>query len=1283
MPPKKIKPGKKVSDATELRHQAEQKLLARRKKNAAASANETDNQRLVHELQVHQIEVEMQNEELIQARAESEAALRQYADLYDFAPAGYFTLARDGKIKTTNLVGADLLGLERSELIGRRFGRFVSVESRPTFSAFLAKVFSTGGSNEVCEVSLQKDESAPMWAHIEAATDNRQEICRAVVVDITERKQAEEALALERNLLRSLIDNLPDFIYVKDTEGRNILNNLACARRTGLSSPQEMLGTTDFDHFPQELAARYLADDQKVLRSGQPLLQHEEPTVDAAGNPQWISTTKVPLRDGQGKIYGLVGAGRDITESKLREKELRSNGELLHMTSEMAKIGGWEFDALTLEGTWTDEVARIHDLDSATPTNANLGLSFYLPDSRSKIEQAIKDAIESAQPYDLELQMVSAKGNQKWVRTMGVPVVEDDKVIKVRGIFQDITERKQAEEALRESEDKFKYLFDHSVIGKSLTQLSGAMEVNDSLAKMLGYAREELSNFNWRDITHPDDIELNERALVPLMAGEQDSARFTKRYIHKNGSIVWADVNTALRRGKDGEPLYYITAVIDITERKQAEEKLIVSETRYRRLFESAKDGILILNAETGVIVDVNPFLITLLGYSREAFLGKNIWELGFFKDIAANKENFLELQQKEYVRYEDLPLKTAHGQVIEVEFVSNVYQADHNKVIQCNIRDISERKKAETQIQRQLQHLNALHTIDIAISSSFDIHVILGIVLQQVLSQLGVDAAAILLLNPQMQTIEYAASRGFRSNATQHTQLKLSEGYAGRAVYERQTIHIPDLLKAGGKLAKALQLAKEDFVDYHGTPLIVKGEVKGVLETYHRSPINPGPEWLDFLETLAGQAAIAIDNAKLFDNLQRANAELEQRVAQRTAELNQTNLELEYAGRAKDEFLANMSHELRTPLNSILGLSETLLEQRHEPLSDRQQQSLQIIESSGRHLLELINDVLDLSKIEAGKFDYYPQVVDVDLLCRSSLAFVKEPAMRKSIALNYKEETAVSKIYADPRRLKQTLVNLLINAVKFTPDHGEIILQVDADAGQDLVQFSVIDTGIGIAPDDLKKLFQPFVQVDSSLTREYEGTGLGLALVHKLTDLHGGSVGVESEVGKGSRFTVNIPWGKNIVAQQQVIEAGGELVIKQTAGALSKPARQPVEHGTILLAEDNMSNILTVGDYLESRGYRVVVAHDGVEALEKAVEIHPDIVLMDIQMPVMDGLEAMRRLRADTRFASTPIIALTALTMPGDRERCLEAGANEYMSKPIGLKNLTKTISKMLGHKD
>jgi CheY-like chemotaxis protein len=241
-------------------------------------------------------------------------------------------------------------------------------------------------------------------------------------------------------------------------------------------------------------------------------------------------------------------------------------------------------------------------------------------------------------------------------------------------------------------------------------------------------------------------------------------------------------------------------------------------------------------------------------------------------------------------------------------------------------------------------------------------------------------------------------------------------------------------------------------------------------------------------------------------------------------------------------------------------------------------------------------------------------------------------------------------------------------------------VLEVATDADRGLIQFSVRDTGIGISPENLGHLFQPFVQVESSLNRQYEGTGLGLALIQRLTDLHGGSVQVESEIGRGSCFTINLPWQPDLAIQPGLAEKQSETMPQARTETAYTVSGRPVDRGRVLLAEDNPASILIIGEYLESKQYFVVVAHNGLEAISRAAELNPNIILMDIQMPVMDGLEATRRLRADARFRSTPIVALTALAMPGDRERCLQAGATEYMSKPVSLKQLVRTIDRLTG---
>jgi len=304
-------------------------------------------------------------------------------------------------------------------------------------------------------------------------------------------------------------------------------------------------------------------------------------------------------------------------------------------------------------------------------------------------------------------------------------------------------------------------------------------------------------------------------------------------------------------------------------------QKLKDSELRYRRLFEAAQDGILILDAKTGMIDDVNPFLIKMLGYSRDEFEKKKLWEVGAFRDVEASKEAFEALQEKEYIRYEDMPLKAKDGRLVQVEFVSNAYLVDDEKVIQCNIRDITERKRAERKIRRQIDYMTALQDIERTIASTFDMHQSLNALVSKAVSLLAVDAAAVSLTNLGLNSLEFIAGEGFRTNAARTSLVKLSESYAGKAAMEHRMVKIPNPNNEADNLFLTDFLKGEDFVSYYGMPLIVKGKAIGVLEVFQRSLIKHDQEWLDFLNSLAGQAAVAISNAQLFDNLQQSNREL------------------------------------------------------------------------------------------------------------------------------------------------------------------------------------------------------------------------------------------------------------------------------------------------------------------------------------------------------------------------------------------------------------------------
>ncbi|MBE9067585.1 response regulator [Leptolyngbya cf. ectocarpi LEGE 11479] len=418
--------------------------------------------------------------------------------------------------------------------------------------------------------------------------------------------------------------------------------------------------------------------------------------------------------------------------------------------------------------------------------------------------------------------------------------------------------------------------------------------------------------------------------------------------------------------------------------------------------------------------------------------------------------------------------------------------------------------------------------------------------------------------------------------------------------------------------------------------------------------------------------------------HLKRQRSALAVLVEERTQDLavardeaETARIRAEKANQSKSTFLANMSHELRTPLNAILGMTEVLQEKVIGQINAQQLKALQIIERGGSHLLELINDILDLAKVESGLVELEYSPVAATYLCKSSLTFVKEQSLNKQIQLHQNVPSHLPDIVVDERRIRQVLINLLNNAVKFTLEGGHVTLEVtpllpDETRHQKYLRFTVTDTGIGIAPDALKKLFQPFVQIDSALNRQYEGTGLGLALVKRIVELHGGQVAVTSEVGVGSCFTIELPYNVSKFSNP----------ISPTAPDSSPVApeiEQPTIAPLILLAEDNDANILTLSSYLRAKGYRIQVAKDGQATIELAQAELPNLILMDIHMPGMDGLMAIQHIRQLPVLSEVPIIALTALAMAGDRERCLEAGANLYLSKPVKLKQLILSIQKLL----
>ena len=394
----------------------------------------------------------------------------------------------------------------------------------------------------------------------------------------------------------------------------------------------------------------------------------------------------------------------------------------------------------------------------------------------------------------------------------------------------------------------------------------------------------------------------------------------------------------------------------------------------------------------------------------------------------------------------------------------------------------------------------------------------------------------------------------------------------------------------------------------------------------------------------------------------------LEHKIRQRTEQLEETMQKALAASRAKSEFLANISHELRTPMNGVIGMIEILLEENPAP---RQREYLETAHGCANTLLSLLNDILDLSKIEAGRMLLEKIPVDIAAVAGDCVRSLSGQAKAKGIDLKLELAPDLpSRVVGDPLRLRQVLYNLLSNAVKFT-ERGSVQLKVylrkASVPGQATIAYEVIDTGVGIPADKLAAIFEEFTQVDGSISRKYGGTGLGLAITQRLVALHGGRLTVQSELGVGSCFRVELP-GVECAPHHQA----GSPVHDTGAAATSLGGIPKLR---VLLAEDNLVNQKVVTAVLRKRGYLVDVAANGREALTRLEGRPYDLVLMDVQMPELDGIEAARAIRSNDRWRNLPIVAMTAHAMTGDRERCLEAGMNDYLSKPVAPAHLIETV--------
>jgi signal transduction histidine kinase/CheY-like chemotaxis protein len=519
-------------------------------------------------------------------------------------------------------------------------------------------------------------------------------------------------------------------------------------------------------------------------------------------------------------------------------------------------------------------------------------------------------------------------------------------------------------------------------------------------------------------------------------------------------------------------------------------------------------------------------------------------------------------------------------------------------------------------------------------VSSSLDPDAVLDSIVSNAVRLTDTDGGSIMEYDERTDAFVVRAAAGSGQELLEELRnitIEREATLVGRAATERRPLEVPDLSQVPLDPHQDA-LYRDGWRSMLAIPMLRGDVIVGVVVIRRRTVGSFPEEMVELLQSFAAQSSIALVNARLFRELETKSAELE------------------VASHHKSEFLASMSHELRTPLNAVIGFSEVLIDRMFGELNERQDEYVRDIWNSGRHLLELLNEILDLSKVEAGRMELEPSTFRVEQALEYVVSLTRERAAQHGISVRVGIGADVDTIEADELRFKQVLLNLLSNAVKFTPDGGSV--EVGAERAGDELVVTVTDTGVGVPPEDRERIFESFQQGGRGVARE-EGTGLGLTLTRRIIELFGGRLWLESEVGVGSTFGFAIP------LQPQETAAGTE------PGDAARP--------TVLLVDDDRASLDLMTAYLESSDLRLERARDGIEALRRTRELRPAALVLDIRLPRLDGWQVLDQLREDPETADIPIVVASVVD---DRARGLALGAAAYLRKPVSREDLLGALA-------
>ena len=1230
-------------------------------------------------------------------------------------------------------------------------------------------------------------------------------------LDITERKQVELALKDSEQRFRTLFEQSPDAIFLIDIEGRHIETNRRAADMLGYTVEEmQTLAVNDLSAEPQESAGmlKRLLDGEHIPTYERKFRKKNSEVIHAEINVEL-------LRDSKGQPVHIQSIVRDITKRKKIEEALQASEVQYRLLFDNNPIPMWVYDLESLQFLNVNEaVINRYGFSREEFFGMNLR-DIRPPEEISLLEKNIAEHTTTSQTSG-PWRHKTRDGEIFFVEIFSHSITYFGRQARLV-MVNDITEQKLAQDALRASEEFQRALIGCSPLALYSIDLEGrVLSWNASAEQMYGWAAAEVMGQS--SPTVPGEQAPEFKSLMARAKNGETFVGYETIRRRKGGEIFPVSLSYAPIRDDKGQTIGIMISAEDIAERKYIEKQAQETQRQLATLF-STLPGMVYRcqNNRQWIMEFVSEGCLDLTGYSAHDLMdgqainyGKIIhpddremvWQT---VDEKKGRENSFQ------INYRIITASRTEKWVLEQG--RSIYDSDGQVIaLEGFITDITERKQAELALKNLATELALINDISQKIAAVLDLQSVFELTASLISQKFNYHHVAVFVLEMQQGNLVMKAKSGkFDHIFKPEHSIPLGEGMVGWvgqhgekilanniAEEARYNNYYPDMLATRSELS---------------LPIKIGAQVVGVLDVQSPQMNAFSTENVTVLETLADQVAIAMENARLYktiqDELERRylieeelrhhRDHLEELVHERTTQLERAKEQAESANQAKGEFLAVMSHEIRTPLNGILGLVHLA---QKTTMSKKQANYLTNIQTSGKTLLTTINDILDFSKIEAGKMELEISSFNLDDILHNLSSLFAYRAQEKGIELVFNIGADVPRwLVGDANRLRQILVNLLSNAIKFT-DAGQITLRIrlmETKKRQASLEFEISDTGIGMSSAQISRLFQPFTQADSSTSRKYGGTGLGLTISHRLVKIMGGQINVDSRPRKGSTFSFSLKlkfqpekngyakrrelhslrvlviddnrdvrefisntlksfdciitnannlqtalaqleknakkpfdlilldWElftgpdeqqatqiirqhtnaqlillsstESLMRQSTQVEIDGYLikpitrsqlfnVIMQVLGKekLIEPYRQQLVHsGTIeklfgavvLLVEDHEINQMVATEILKSMGIEVVLAQNGLEAIEKVSQQTFNAVLMDIQMPGMDGYEATRRIRSDSRFSAEklPIIAMTAHALSGEREKALKAGLNDYIAKPIDVVQFTNIL--------